>query len=134
MSLYFYQTSLGRIALAEEGERLTNFHFQGEAPADQPVRETPLLREAHAQLAQYLAGRLRVFDLPLAPRGSEFMRRVWEELLKLPFGQTASYSQLAASLGQPRAARAVGLANHRNPLPVFIPCHRVLGKDGRLTG
>jgi methylated-DNA-[protein]-cysteine S-methyltransferase len=87
-----------------------------------------------AQLAQYFAKERKDFDLPLAPRGSEFQRRVWEELSRIPYGATLSYAELAHRVGRPGAARAVGRANGTNPIPVIIPCHRVIGADGSLTG
>lgn len=95
----------------------------------------PLLREAAAQLTGYFARELRVFDLPLAPEGSAFQRQVWNALVEIPWGETASYGQIARRLGHTNAAsRAVGLANGRNPIPIVIPCHRVIGADGSLTG
>lgn len=95
----------------------------------------PVLVAAAAQLTSYFAQELRVFDLPLAPGGTDFQRRVWDQLLGIDWGETASYGEVAHRLGLTRAAsRAVGLANGRNPIPVVIPCHRVIGADGRLTG
>ena len=94
-----------------------------------------LLEEAAEQLQAFFAGTLRQFDVPLdATSGTEFQRRVWHELRCLPFGSTTSYSQLAARIGRPEAARAVGAANARNPIPIIVPCHRVVGSDGSLTG
>jgi methylated-DNA-[protein]-cysteine S-methyltransferase len=90
--------------------------------------------EALRQLAAYFAGELREFDLPLAPRGTTFQLAVWRELQRIPYGETISYAELARRVGRPRTVRAVGAANGRNPLPVVIPCHRVIGSDGRLTG
>jgi methylated-DNA-[protein]-cysteine S-methyltransferase len=105
---------------------------------DDPLAErrddTPPLDEARRQLEAYFAGELREFDLPLAPEGSEFQLRVWEQLRAIPYGETISYGELARRVGDPAAARAVGLANGRNPLPVIVPCHRVIGADGALTG
>lgn len=98
------------------------------------VKETPLLREAKRQLREYFAGSRSRFDLPLAPAGTLFQRRVWEELQKIPYGETISYGTLAARIGNPKAGRAVGMANHRNPIAIIIPCHRVIGADGSLTG
>jgi methylated-DNA-[protein]-cysteine S-methyltransferase len=89
---------------------------------------------AAAQLAAYFAGRLTEFTLPLAPAGTQFQRRVWAGLREIPYGETWSYGQLASKIGNPTAARAVGLANGRNPIAVVIPCHRVIGSDGSLTG
>ncbi len=93
-----------------------------------------VLREARAQLDGYFAGKLRRFDLPLAPQGTEFQRETWIMLSHIPYGETWSYAQLAARLGKPSALRAVGAANGRNPLPIVLPCHRVIGADGSLTG
>lgn len=92
------------------------------------------LAEAKRQLEEYFAGERRDFDLPLSPHGTAFQRRVWAELRRIPFGETISYGELAARIGKPSASRAVGAANGRNPLPVVVPCHRVIGSDGRLTG
>lgn len=94
----------------------------------------PVLREAERQLAAYFAGKRRVFELPLDAAGTPFQRGVWGELLKIPFGETRSYGQLARQLGNPRASRAVGAANGKNPLSIIAPCHRVIGGNGALTG
>lgn len=95
----------------------------------------PVLREAVAQLSAYFRGERRVFDLPLAPQGTDFQHRVWKELQQIEWGETASYGEIARRLGMTNAAsRAVGLANGRNPIPVVIPCHRVIGANGALTG
>ena len=96
--------------------------------------DTPPLAQARCQLEAYFAGELREFDLPLAPQGTSFQLRVWEELRAIPYGETISYGELARRVGDPGAARAAGLANGRNPLPVLVPCHRVIGADGSLTG
>lgn len=93
-----------------------------------------LLRETARQLDEYFAGTRHAFDLPLAPRGTEFQRNVWHTLATIPFGETISYAQLAGRVGKPTATRAVGAANGRNPLPIVLPCHRVIGADGSLTG
>jgi len=92
------------------------------------------LAEAKRQIEEYFAGERQDFDLPLSPQGTAFQRRVWAELRRIPFGETISYGELAARIGKPSASRAVGAANGRNPLPVVVPCHRVIGSDGRLTG
>ena len=92
------------------------------------------MRLAAEQLESYLAGELRQFDLPLAPRGTEFQKRVWDELLKIPYGQTRSYKQVAEQAGNIKAVRAVGMANNRNPIVIVIPCHRVVGHSGDLVG
>lgn len=94
----------------------------------------PVLVATRAQLDEYFAGRRREFDLPLAPQGTAFQRKVWWELANIPYGRTISYAQLATRIGKPSATRAVGAANGRNPLSILLPCHRVIGADGSLTG
>jgi len=132
---------IGPLTLVAEAGRLTGLyqdtqqHRPDEAtfgPAGDPA-EAPFAAAAQ-QLAAYFTGELRQFDLPLAPSGTDFQRRVWTALLTIPYGQTRTYGQLAAQIGQPTAIRAVGLANGRNPISLVIPCHRVIGSDGSLTG
>ena len=101
-------------------------------PAEE--RETPLLAEAMRQLAEYFAGERREFELPLAPEGTPFMRWVWAELVKVPYGATATYGEIAERIGNPGGSRAVGLANNRNPIAIIIPCHRIIGSSGKLVG
>ncbi|RGB69001.1 methylated-DNA--[protein]-cysteine S-methyltransferase [Provencibacterium massiliense] len=129
-----YQTELGELTLAENGEALTRLSFGGGLPQGAAREETPLLQKAHGQLTEYLAGERRRFELPLAPGGTPFEQAVWAQLLKIPYGETCTYGGIAARLGRPGASRAVGMANHRNPIGIIIPCHRVIGKDGSLTG
>ncbi len=103
-------------------------------PARLLRQRTPLIDQALVELHAYLAGRLRAFETPLDPRGTPFQRRVWAEVARIPYGATASYGEIAARIGRPGAARAVGAANAANPLPLFVPCHRVVGADGALRG
>jgi methylated-DNA-[protein]-cysteine S-methyltransferase len=98
------------------------------------VSTDSLLLQAADQLRAYFAGELREFDLPLAPRGTPFQRRVWDAVSAIPYGGTATYAETAVAIGRPSACRAVGAANGRNPLPVIVPCHRVIGAAGELTG
>ena len=133
--LYYVPSEFGRFSLVATDSALTHFFFDGEAPRfDTSERETPLLREAGLQLSQYLHGERRQFTVPLDPVGSEFFRRAWQALVAIPYGETRSYQQIAAAIGNAKACRAVGLANNRNPLPIFIPCHRVIGANQKLTG
>jgi methylated-DNA-[protein]-cysteine S-methyltransferase len=90
--------------------------------------------EVARQIAEFFAGNRRTFDFPLAPRGSDFQKRVWTELVKIPFGETISYGELARRIGNPAASRAVGRANATNPIALIVPCHRVIGSNGKLTG
>ena len=134
-------TAFGDFVLVGDDLALTAVHFPGSvAPADgswgEPVvlGEHAVLREAAAQLADYLTGRRTAFDLPLRPAGTDFQRAAWAALLEIPYGQTRSYRHQAERVGRPTAVRAVGAANGRNPIPVVIPCHRVIGSAGALTG
>ncbi len=111
----------------------TERHLVLSSPAGPPC-ETPLLKDAFRQMEEYFSGKRHTFTLPLAPEGTPFMKQVWKQLLEIPYGKTASYRQIAEAAGHPRAFRAVGMANHCNPLPLFIPCHRVIGSDGKLVG
>jgi methylated-DNA-[protein]-cysteine S-methyltransferase len=138
MTAYYTTTPspLGSLLLVSDGEAITAVEmephrapvFAGARPDDGPFRT------AVEQLAAYFAGDRTDFDLPLAPRGTGFQLRVWQALLAIPYGHTTSYGEMAADLGNPNASRAVGLANGRNPIAVVVPCHRVIGRDGRLTG
>jgi methylated-DNA-[protein]-cysteine S-methyltransferase len=128
-------TPIGEILLAADDEGLTHLLM---APFDPPAGprddDDPILTRARAQLTAYFAGELTEFELPLHPAGTEFQRRVWDALTTIPYGRTASYGEIAAAIGAPGAARAVGLANGRNPISIIVPCHRVIGSGGALTG
>jgi len=140
MTIYdTYDSPVGPLLLAadDDGLRLVEFHesrHRIRREADWREGDHAVLRATRAQLGEYFAGRRRTFELPLAPRGTEFQRAVWHMLATIPFGSTISYAQLAAKVGKPSAMRAVGAANGRNPLPIVLPCHRVIGADGSLTG
>jgi methylated-DNA-[protein]-cysteine S-methyltransferase len=116
------------------GVQAIDFHFT--YPVDAAVRNDAnrLLGETTRQLRAYFDGNLRDFDLPLDMQGTVFQKRVWDELLRIPYGQTRSYMQVAVSVGAPQAVRAVGAANGANPVPIVVPCHRVIGSSGKLTG
>nr|WP_319488855.1 methylated-DNA--[protein]-cysteine S-methyltransferase [uncultured Caproiciproducens sp.] len=134
-NLFFYNTDIGRIGIAENGAGITDLYFEGAAvPEDVSVCETELLKQAAAQVREYLAGGRQIFALPLSPAGTEFQRKVWESLCDIPYGETRSYKEIAESAGSPKGYRAVGMANNRNPIPILIPCHRVIGADGSLVG
>jgi methylated-DNA-[protein]-cysteine S-methyltransferase len=146
MNYFTYVDSpIGRLLLTSNGEALTGLYM------DVPARDAELHIEravegaaedsnaaplplAARQLAEYFAGARRVFDLPLAMHGTPFQQRVWRALTEIPFGETWSYGQLAKRIGNPKASRAVGLANGSNPISILVPCHRVIGADGSLTG
>ncbi len=121
----------GSLTLTAQDEALVGVAFGAHTTA---CDDTPLLREAQAQLAAYFDGRLHRFDLPLTYAGTPFRVRVWAALRDIPYGEVRSYGQIAAAIGQPTACRAVGGAIHHNPIGIIIPCHRVIGADGSMTG
>ena len=129
---YSYETVLGSVTLVEEDGALlaisTHHVYDG------ICQETTLIKEAHQQLSEYLKGERKSFDLPLRMKGTDFQQRVWNALLDIPYGETRSYKQIAEAIGNPKAVRAVGMANNRNPLLIVVPCHRVIGADGKLVG
>lgn len=135
MIIGFQITAIGTIGIAEKRGEICAVYFESErVPAEAETARSPLVSEAFRQLEAYFSGHLKVFELPLAPEGTAFQRRVWSVLETIPYGATASYKEVAGQVGKPKATRAVGLANNRNPIPIFIPCHRVIGADGSLVG
>ena len=133
------ETPIGPLTVAadEQAVRAVRFGADGASGAAMPGVSGPLpavLQQAVEELTAYFAGRLTDFTVPVAPQGTPFQQRVWAALQQIPYGETRSYRQLAEAVGQPKACRAVGMANHRNPIPILIPCHRVVGADGSLTG
>jgi methylated-DNA-[protein]-cysteine S-methyltransferase len=129
-------TPIGELLLVSDGEALTGVRFD-DARRGSPTpggAGDPVIEEASAQLRAYFAGERTAFDLPLRAAGTPFEQGVWRELQRIPYGETTSYGELAARVGEPSAARAVGRANGRNPIPIIVPCHRVIGADGSLTG
>lgn len=126
---------LGEITIVEEKNQLLRLAFEHESPPlNAEFLLTPLLEKAFSQLEDYLKGRLKAFDLPINLKGTPFQISVWRGLMEVGYGKTISYKALAALVGNPKACRAVGMANNRNPLPIIVPCHRCLGSDGGLVG
>ncbi len=135
MIISFQQTLIGQVGVVECGGAIINLCFGMETPSQQAeIGETELIREAFRQVDAYLAGELRLFSVPVVPSGTPFMQRVWRVLRAVPYGTTVTYRDVAVAVGNPLAARAVGMATHRNPVPILIPCHRVIGSNGALTG
>ena len=124
-------TVIGRILVAADGRGISALRFHAQC-----VRwdQSPLLDLAQRELEEYFAGRRRAFSVPLSIHGTPFQEKVWRALAEIPCGEIVTYGEIARRIGNPKACRAVGMANHANPLPVFLPCHRVVGADGRLTG
>ena len=131
--LQYLETPLGKMEIAANEQALTHVIFCG-PHAEQANNSNAITQLASLQLTEYFAGTRREFDLPLAPVGTDFQQRVWQLLTAIPFGQSRSYGQLAELLQNPKAVRAVGGANGRNPLTIIVPCHRVIGASGKLTG
>lgn len=131
-------TPIGELRVVASARALVAVYFPDQRGAQLPRAPedpgSPVLDRAVAQLREYLAGTRRSFELELAPRGTAFQREVWSALTTIGYGETRSYAELAAMVGRPRASRAVGAANGRNPLSLIVPCHRVVGSDGSLTG
>lgn len=138
MRYTMHGSPIGELLLAGDGDALSLLGFPSGSMARRPqdgwVRDDGAFARVREQLDAYFGGELRAFDLALAPRGTEFQQAVWQALRGIGYGQTCSYAELAQRIGRPSAVRAVGHANGRNPLPIIVPCHRVIGRDGSLTG
>ncbi len=142
MKLFFKEMSspIGRLKLVASDVAVVAVIMETESAdrvylaAPELAGDHPLLLATETQLNEYFAGRRKVFELPFKPEGTEFQNKVWRALSEIPFGETRSYGELARAIAQPKASRAVGAANGRNPLGIIIPCHRVIGADGTLTG
>lgn len=130
------RSPIGTLTITANDLGLTEIRFANQGTLDLPkrARENTIIDQAIAQLRSYFNGDLKVFDLPLSPLGTEFQKKVWLALRQVEYGKTVSYGQIAAEIGKPTAARAVGAANGKNPLPIIVPCHRIIGRDGSLTG
>lgn len=134
-NVFCYDTKIGRIEIEENGEAITKINFARKDIEEYiDKKETLLLKEAIKQLNEYLEGKRNLFDLPLAPEGTEFQKKVWNALKEIPFGQTKSYGEIAKIIGNEKASRAVGMANNKNPIMIVVPCHRVIGANGKLVG
>lgn len=131
-----YHAPVGDITLVENNGALTHLSYSAspKLPQDVLMQSTPLLKEAARQLDEYFAKKRQTFDLPLNPVGTAFQQKVWAALQEIPYGHTASYKDIAVRIGNPKACRAVGMANNKNPIAIVIPCHRVIGSGGKLVG
>ncbi len=125
---------LGKLLLEEEDGKIVCLLFERDIPANVEQSDTPTLRKTAQELSEYFAGNRKEFDIPLNPKGTDFQKSVWNALCTIPYGKTMSYGQVAAQIGNPKASRAVGMANNKNPIPILIPCHRVIGANGKLVG
>ena len=134
-NLYYYDSPFGKIGIADEDDKITNLYFEHDKIKDEFIfNETILIKKAHKQLVEYFNKEREVFDLPLKIEGSDFEKKVYYELLKIPYGKVKTYKEIASLVGNDKSSRAVGNANNKNRLPIFIPCHRVIGKNGEFCG
>jgi len=129
---FSYEIEIGKVTFVEENGALTHLTLAEVEEVEE--RETPFIQESYEQLLAYLAGARKTFNIPLAPQGTTFQKQVWQELQKIPYGATRSYKQIAEKIGNPKACRAIGMANNKNPIFIMIPCHRVIGTNGKLIG
>lgn len=131
-----YESPVGMICMEEQDGAVTGVYIDKECTTEDRSRdvETPVLKEARRQLSEYFLKQRKEFDLPLAPQGTEFQKKVWEALCMIPYGETRSYGEIARQIGNSKASRAVGGANNKNHIMIVIPCHRVIGANGALVG
>ena len=134
MEFWMFDTLLGTMAVGEEDGHITRVYLLNSPMPRLMPHKTPLLERAQEQIREYFDGRRQEFDLPLTFVGTDFQKKVWQALTEIPYGKTVTYGALAERIGCPGGARAVGAANHCNPLPILVPCHRVVGAGGNLTG
>lgn len=132
MYYWIYDTPLGIITITANDNAVTGITFGALAAGEK--RETQIIKKARSQLSEYLDGKRKSFDVPMEAKGTQFQKKVWEALCAVAYGSTKSYKEIAAAVGNVKACRAVGMANNKNPIPIFIPCHRVIGADGSLIG
>ena len=128
-----YKSPIGLLYVLEEDNKIVGINYE-KKEKNAIKKDTNLLRKAVQEMQEYFEGKRKEFDLPLNPKGTEFMKKVWEQLLKIPYGETNTYGEIAKNIGKPKAARTVGMANHNNPIPIIIPCHRVIGKNNKMVG
>lgn len=134
MKAWVYTLPLGAMVIAEDEGAIVEVGFDAQLPLGAEQEETSLIKQCFQQLHEYFAGERTVFDLPLAPKGTAFQQSVWQALTTIPYGEVCSYGDIARQIGNPKACRAIGGANNRNPIAIIIPCHRVIGANGRLVG
>ncbi len=131
---FTYETIIGKITITECNSQITSIDFGLTDAKQYNMKETALIKEARKELEEYFKGDRKTFNLPLALKGTPFQKKVWQVLMTIPYGETMSYKQVAEAIGNPKACRAVGMANNRNPIPIVVPCHRVIGSNGKLVG
>jgi len=133
-NFWIYDFNIGKLGIAVEGNYLKKVFFSDYPIKDYVKKETDFIKNIRVILEEYLIGKRKEFDIPLALEGTYFQKAVWQALIEIPYGETRSYLDIASKIGNSKAVRAVGLANNRNPIAIIVPCHRVIGKNGKLVG
>lgn len=132
--IFFYEnTPVGKLCIGERDGAITRITWN-QVPTEAVEEETELIRKCKLELDEFFAGKRKTFDLPLAPEGTAFQKRVWDALLEIPYGETRTYKDIATAVDSPKGFRAVGMANNKNPIAIIVPCHRVIGSNGKLVG
>lgn len=134
INYFCYDTEIGRIKISEKDEKIIGFVFSDYKKENEIEKETDAIRKTYLQLKEYLSGKRKNFDIEIEMIGTEFQKKVWKELLNIPYGETRSYKDIAIAIGNGKACRAVGNANNKNPIAIIVPCHRVVGSNGSMTG
>lgn len=134
INYFCYDTEIGRIKISEKDEKIIGLVFSDYKKEDEIEKETDAIRKTYLQLKEYLSGKRKNFDIEIEMIGTEFQKKVWKELLNIPYGETRSYKDIAIAIGNGKACRAVGNANNKNPIAIIVPCHRVIGSNGSMTG
>lgn len=130
---YHYEVPIGRICIEDDGEAIIGLYLD-DKPIDDSENETELIKETYIQINEYFEKKRREFEIPIKLYGTEFQNKVWNALYVIPYGKTCTYKDIATAIGNPKAVRAVGGANNKNPIMIIVPCHRVIGADGSLVG
>ena len=134
INYFCYDTEIGRIKISEKDGKIIGLGFSDYKKEDEIEKETDAIRKTYLQLKEYLSGKRKNFDIEIEMIGTEFQKKVWKELLNIPYGETRSYKDIAIAIGNGKACRAVGNANNKNPIAIIVPCHRVVGSNGSMTG
>ncbi|MEE0451757.1 methylated-DNA--[protein]-cysteine S-methyltransferase [Peptacetobacter sp.] len=134
INYFCYDTEIGRIKISEKDEKIIGLGFSDYKKENEIEKETDAIRKTYLQLKEYLSGKRKNFDIEIEMIGTEFQKKVWKELLNIPYGETRSYKDIAIAIGNEKACRAVGNANNKNPIAIIVPCHRVVGSNGSMTG
>ena len=133
-NVFYYNTPIGIISITDNGKCIIAIDFGKTVSEGIEIKETDIIKETYKQLNEYFNGKRKEFNIPLEMEGTDFQKSVWNALRNIPYGETCSYKDIAAMIGNEKASRAVGMANNKNPIPIIVPCHRVIGANGKLVG